>query len=193
MDPDIHRTISFWFDRPHTHWFRPPEKFDDEIRANFGPLITRAHTHELDAWADEPQGSLALLLLLDQFPRNVFRGSPDSYSSDAKACSVAVRSIARGFDHQQATRIQQLFFYMPLMHDEQLVSQIACVALFEQLAAACESGSDEHMFVSSSIKFAKDHRDIILKFGRFPSRNKLLGRCNTPEEIEFLKDHPLGF
>jgi len=192
MDPDINRTISFWFNGPTERWFRPPEEFDNEIRDSFGALISKARTNSLDSWADDARGGLALLLLLDQFPRNIYRGSDEAHASDAKACSVAVKAIAQGHDHQ-VDHLQALFFYLPLMHDEQLVSQIAGIALIENLAARCPPNSEAASFVNRSAGFAKGHRDVILKFGRYPSRNKVLGRESTEEEKKFLEQNPSGF
>lgn len=205
---DISRTLSFWFDGPDAmqNWFRPsdPEAFDASIREQFGPLVTRARHHELDAWGDaSPASALALVLLLDQFPRNVYRGSGESHAADAKACEVAVRAIAREFDSAHCgpdalTDAQAMFFYLPLMHDESLASQVAAVAFIENLAARCRRNDPEGQapmtaFANNSLGFAKGHRDTILRFGRFPSRNAILGRESTHEEIQFLKDNPSGF
>ncbi|KAI1627466.1 hypothetical protein EDD37DRAFT_622361 [Exophiala viscosa] len=191
---DINRTLSFWFEGPTSNWFAPqnPDEFDASIRDKFGQLITQARTDELDVWADDPRGALAQVILLDQFPRNIYRGSPDAHASDTKACELATRSIAREFD-RQVGELEALFFYLPLMHDETLVSQIACVGLSEALLSRCQPDCEAAKFVTNSIKFAKGHRDAILEFGRFPSRNKILGRESTPEEVKFLEEHPSGF
>lgn len=188
----INHTLSFWFDGPTENWFANSEAFDTQIRDTFGPLITQARNDELDSWAEDPRGALALIILLDQFPRNVYRGSHEAHSSDAKACSLATRAIAREFDRQVGD-LEALFFYLPLMHDERLVSQVACVALSEALLQRCSPDDDAYKFVSGSVKFAKGHRDAILEFGRFPSRNKILGRESTPAELKFLEEHPSGF
>ncbi|KAK4937786.1 hypothetical protein LTR10_021664 [Elasticomyces elasticus] len=191
---DINRTLSFWFDGPTQNWFAPPNpsEFDASIRDTFGELITQARTDELDTWADDPRGALALVILLDQFPRNIYRGSGEAHASDAKACELATRSIAREFD-RKVGELEAMFFYLPLMHDETLVSQIACVALYEALLARCHPDSEAAKLVPRSLSFAKGHRDAILEFGRFPSRNKILERESTPEEIKFLEEHPSGF
>ncbi|EXJ63194.1 hypothetical protein A1O7_03641 [Cladophialophora yegresii CBS 114405] len=208
---DITRILEYWFtpsspDASITEkWFRPPnrDQVDEEIRTNFEPLIQQARNDSLDNWTTTPLGSLALIILLDQFPRNIYRGSHLSYASDAKAVDVAVQCVAREFDHspETLTELQTLFFYMPLMHAESLIHQIAGVSLFELLAARCLSSTklsatereEVTKFVTSSLNFARAHRDVIMRFGRFPSRNEVLGRQSTPEEVQFLKDNPGGF
>ena len=199
MQADINRTLSFWFDGPPQNWFAPanPEQHDALIRDTFGTLITRARNDELDTWSSSSEGggargSLALLLLLDQYPRNVYRGSHEAHASDAKAAALATTCIANEFDRQVAD-LEALFFYLPLMHEERLVSQIACVALIETLLARCKQDSQARQFVQRSVGFAKSHRDVIARFGRFPSRNEILGRASTDEEVSFLQEHPSGY
>ncbi|KIW71700.1 hypothetical protein PV04_03835 [Phialophora macrospora] len=207
---DITRILDYWF-TPSTpgasiteKWFRPPnrDQVDEEIRTNFEPLIQQARNDSLDNWATTPLGSIALIILLDQFPRNIYRGSPLSYASDAKAVDVAVQCIAREFDQSpDVTELQAMFFYMPLMHAESVIHQIAGIGLFELLAARCLTNTklsaaereEVTNFVVGSRHFAKAHRDVIMRFGRFPSRNEVLGRPSTPEEVQFLKDNPGGF
>ncbi|KAK5061405.1 hypothetical protein LTR84_007947 [Exophiala bonariae] len=209
-DPEITSILSFWFSNRETSkkWFGGGESFDQEIRAQFASLVTQARNDQLDHWTETPQGSLALILLLDQFPRNIHRDSDQAHASDAKACQVAVASIAREFDKQiHATpadsdaeaegmgMIQALFFYLPLMHDESVMSQIACIALSEALVTRCELANDDFArdYVTRSISHAKGHRDTIVKFGRFPKRNAILGRESTEEERLFLEQNPGGF
>lgn len=195
-NPEIKQILSFWFDDPETSkkWFGGGDSFDEEIRTRFGELVTQARADKLDHWTESPQGSLALILLLDQFPRNIYRSSEQAHASDAKACQVAVSSIAREFD-QHVANLHALFFYLPLMHDETVVSQIACIALSEALVARCQLREDHFArdYVSRSIMHAKGHRDTIVKFGRFPKRNDILGRESTEEEKRFLEEHPAGF
>ncbi len=195
IDPDVNRIIDYWFDvtdEPHKKWFMGGPKVDKEIKTQFSGLISKARASELTSWTSQPKSTLALIILLDQFPRNIFRGSPLSYSSDSMAVEVAATAIAKGFD-RQVEEIQQSFFYVPLMHDENLLSQVAGVALYESFAARCPEGSLSKKFAEQSIDPAKAHLNCILKFGRFPGRNEVLGRKNTREEIEFLKEHPHGF
>ena len=194
MDPEINRTLSYWFDGPETNqkWYMGGAKVDAEIKDQFSGLVEKARASQLTAWTEQPKGTLALIVLLDQFSRNLFRGSPDSFSADSMAVEIAIKGIAKGFD-REVPSIQQAFFYMPLMHDERLLSQIASVALFEAAASRCDAGSDASNVLQGNIKYGKIHRDVILKFGRYPSRNKILGRESTAEEIQYLEEHPNGF
>ena len=173
-------------------WFFGGPQIDAEIKEQFGGLVEKARAELLNSWTEEPKGTLDLILLLDQFPRNIFRGSPLSFSSDAQALKITTEAIAKGFD-RQVPHTQQSFFYMPLMHDETLLSQIAVIAMFESLLAGCDPESEMAKHSKNSVSFAYSHRDCILHFGRFPSRNKILGRESTPEEIAYLKEHPSGF
>ena len=194
-NPEVQRIISFWFDRNPIDWFVPPEGFDDECKSRFGHLISKAlSTTELDAWAAEPDGSLALLVLLDQLTRNVYRGSPEAFSGDLKAAEIATRAIARGFDNKFPA-VRAVVFYAPLMHSESLLSQVAATALFRCLKARCQNEEISAMvpFVDRFIQVAEGHMGVIERFGRYPSRNAVLGRENTSEEDAFLKEHPTGF
>jgi uncharacterized protein (DUF924 family) len=194
MDPEINRTISYWFDGDNAQkkWFQGGPHIDAEIKDQFGPLIEKARASKLNPWTEQPKGTLALLLLLDQFPRNAFRGTPASFSSDAMAVDVAVNAIAKG-QHHEVTSTQRPFFYLPLMHDERLISQVAALALYESLVSQCEPDSEDAKFAGASMRFCKLHLDVILRFGRFPARNVILGRESTTEEIEFLRQNPSGF
>ena len=126
-------------------------------------------------WEATPEGALALIIVLDQFPRNMFRNDPRAFATDPQALAVAERAIAAGFD-RKVDRALQSFFYMPLMHSEELADQQKCVDLFRGF------GND------NNLKFAQIHEDIIRRFGRFPHRNSVLGRISTAEEENFLKD-----
>ncbi|WP_425329970.1 DUF924 family protein [Terrirubrum flagellatum] len=166
--------ISFWRDAGYDKWYGKDDAFDEDIRQRFGALVEKAASGELDSWADDAQGALALLILLDQFPRNLFRGSPRAFATDAHARRIADAAIARGFDDATDTTMRE-FFYLPFMHSEELADQDRCLALYTR--ARDENG----------VKYAHIHRDIIAKFGRFPHRNPTLGRAMTAEEEEFLK------
>jgi uncharacterized protein (DUF924 family) len=194
MDPNIVRINSYWFetDNAMQKWFQGGPQVDEEIKSQFSDLITLARASKLTPWTQQPQGTLALLLLLDQFPRNVFRSTPDAFSSDAMALDVAITAIAKG-QHKEVTPLQQVFFHTSFTYDERLISQVTCVALNEALAARCERDAEISKFAQASVDSAKNHLDVILRFGRFPARNAALGRESTADEIEFLKDHPLGF
>ncbi|KAK4694728.1 hypothetical protein P7C71_g2902, partial [Lecanoromycetidae sp. Uapishka_2] len=195
MEHSISRVLDFWFDARHEAaqlWFRQDPTIDQKINEDFGELVQQARTSALDAWTNGPQGTLAMLILLDQFPRNIFRGSPESWSSDAKALDVSAVAISKGYD-TQVTPVRQTFFYTPFMHNESLIGQIASVALYEGFEQRCEPGSPAKAYATKNLRYAKMHRDVIAKFGRFPSRNDVLGRESTEEERTFLGEHPGGF
>ena len=194
MDPNVSRLLDFWFDPRYesTRWFMPSADFDREIKDGFESLVHQARTPSLDHWTSQPRGTLALLLLLDQFPRNIFRDTSDSFRTDPKALEIAVRGIAKGQD-RDVPRIQQSFFYLPLMHSEQLLGQVAGVANYEALVKRCEGDEKQKALAEASLAYSIRHRDVIMEFGRFPSRNKALRREETEEERQYLKEHPTGF
>jgi uncharacterized protein (DUF924 family) len=170
--------IGFWTEAGPAKWFAHNEAFDNAIRARFEGLHHTAARGELNVWLESWKGSLALLLLLDQFPRNLFRGSAHSYATDPLARRIADNALAAGHD-QQAPADLRVFYYLPFEHSEALADQDRCVALCAALDAA--SGS-------SFSNWANLHRDIITRFGRFPHRNAALGRVSTPEEQAFLDE-----
>ncbi|KAI9736112.1 MAG: hypothetical protein M1818_006288 [Claussenomyces sp. TS43310] len=190
---DIDRIISFWFDAedPISRWFKASPEVDAQCKDLFGGLIEQARLSQLKSWTETPKGTLATLLLLDQFPRNVFRGSALSFSSDSMASDIAVQAIAKGQD-RAVPLMQQAFFYLPLEHDESLIAQVAAVSMFEQLSHRCDPESAEGKFAKTGLAFAERHRGIIMRFGRFPGRNAALGRESTAEEVDFLKESPSG-
>jgi uncharacterized protein (DUF924 family) len=164
--------LDFWYsERIAKHWFSSTPALDEEIRSRFEPIWQRAVAGELDAWADTPEGALALAIVLDQLPLNMFRGRPAAFATEQRAVVVARRAVARGFDKQLA-RDRLLFLYMPFMHSENRDDQDLSVALFQQ------AGLDSH--------WAEHHRGIVRRFGRFPHRNAILGRESTPEELGYL-------
>lgn len=170
----------FWFsEAARPNWFAKDAGFDRAIVERFGATYEAAHARALEAWARDPEDMLALLITLDQFPRNMFRGSPRSFESGEIALHHARRALARGFDRAVAAQARP-FFYLPFMHSEALADQELSVALYEVLGDA------------NSLRFALAHREIIARFGRFAHRNAVLGRESTPEEAEFLKTNP-GF
>jgi uncharacterized protein (DUF924 family) len=166
--------LAFWRAAGPSRWFRKDETFDTEFRDAFLAAHEEAARGKLDAWAAMPDGALALCILLDQFPRNSFRGTTRMFATDNKARAVANVAIESGFDIAVDDELRQ-FFYMPLMHSEDMDDQDRCVELTQGLA------SDNH-------RFALMHRDIVARFGRFPHRNKVLGRESTPEEVKFLAE-----
>lgn len=166
--------LSFWRAAGRQRWFRKDEDFDREFRERFLPAHEAAARGDLDDWAGTAEGALALLILLDQFPRNAFRGTPRVYATDAQAREVARRAIAAGFDREGDAELRP-FFYLPFMHSEHLPDLDRCVALMQAV------GGD-------SARFAAHHRDVVRRFGRFPHRNAVLGRESTPEEQRFLAE-----
>jgi uncharacterized protein (DUF924 family) len=167
--------ISFWREAGPEKWFSKDETFDQACRDRFMPTYEAAARGDLNEWELTPDGALAVILLLDQFPRNMFRGQRETYKTDPVALMAADRAIERGFDHTVQPQFRR-FFYLPFMHSESLADQERSVALNEAL------GEED------SVKYAHHHHDIIARFGRFPHRNAVLGRETTPEEEAFLKE-----
>ncbi|WP_017325851.1 DUF924 family protein [Synechococcus sp. PCC 7336] len=182
----VEEILAFWFGepgsegfgRPRRVWFRKDDRFDAAIRDRFLPDYFLAAAGQLDAWQDEPHSCLALLLLLDQFPRNLFRDRPQAYATDPKALAIAEGAIALQYD-RQLLPIQRWFMYLPFEHSESLDHQDRCVALFQALGD--EVGDPQ------AVASARRHRELIRRFGRFPHRNAVLGRLSTPAELEFLQ------
>ena len=166
--------VEFWAKAGPKHWFAKDQRFDARIRERFEALHHAAARQELDDWAENPEGSLALLLLLDQFPRNMYRGSAHAFATDPLARAVAYRAIADGHDRAVGSALRS-FFYLPLEHSESMADQDRSVTL-------CQAAGDPNL-----VKWTMLHRDIIERFGRFPHRNASLGRESTPSEIEFLQ------
>jgi uncharacterized protein (DUF924 family) len=176
--------LDFWFGREgepgygefREAWFRRDPEFDRRIRDRFEPLYEEAAAGGLDDWKDEAHSCLALVILLDQFPRNMYRGDPRTYATDGKAQEIAEYAVDRALD-RELPPFQRSFLYMPFMHSEDLEHQRRSVELFGGLAGPRESGSPD---------YAVRHMEIIERFGRFPHRNEILGRQTTPEEAVFL-------
>lgn len=166
--------LAFWRDAGPKRWFRKDASFDAEFRSRFVAAHLCAARGEFDHWVHDAHGSLALLILLDQLPRNAFRASARMFATDSKALQVARDAIAAGFDQQVDSELRN-FFYLPLMHSEDLQHQQQAVELTRAL------GDEPH-------RFAVMHRDIIEKFGRFPHRNEVLGRASSAEEARFLAE-----
>jgi uncharacterized protein (DUF924 family) len=167
--------LRFWREAGPGKWYKHVAAFDEAIRLKFEPVHHAAARGEYDAWAAEPQGALALLVLLDQFPRNLYRGSGHQFATDGKARQVARAAIAAGFHRQVEPQFAQ-FFFLPFEHSEALADQDESLRLTEAF------GDPE------LVKWAKIHRDIIVRFGRFPHRNAALGRVTTADEQAFLDD-----
>lgn len=165
--------LAFWREAGRERWYKRSEAFDAGVRRRFLALWQRAVAGELASWEDTDEGALALVIVLDQFPRNMFRGTPEAFVSDRLAREVARRAIERGVD-KRIDPVLLEFLYLPFMHSEHLPDQLHCVALFENTDSA------------ENLKYAREHADIIQRFGRFPHRNRLLGRETTAEEQAFL-------
>ena len=165
--------VAFWREAGADKWFAKSDAFDSDIRTRFLDLHERAARGELAAWEDIAEGALALLILLDQFPRNLFRDSAHAFATDAMALNIARRARKNAYELQCGEDMKQ-FFFMPFMHSEHLADQDLCVALCGL------HGLDDN------IEFAEMHRDIIERFGRFPHRNRVLGRQSSAEEQAFL-------
>jgi len=171
-------------DRRYEFWFgADTERHDEEIRARFGGLLERAAAGELNAWADGPRRRLSLILLLDQFPRNMFRGSARAFEYDSLALTLALTGMQSGADGA-LDFVERLFFYMPLEHAENRDAQDESVAAFRRLFA--EVPPQINAIFERTLRSAEKHRAIIERFGRFPHRNALLGRASTPEEAQWL-------
>jgi len=184
--------LDFWFGKPHEEdygksrkvWFIKNPDFDEEVRSRFLSDYARAAAGELDDWKNSPLSCLALIILLDQFSRNMFRGQPQAFATDPQALAAAKHAVEKGFD-RELLPIQRWFIYMPFEHSENLDDQHQCVELFSKLKdyPECASGVD----------YAHRHLNVIQRFGRFPHRNKILNRETTPEEMEFLKQPGSSF
>jgi uncharacterized protein (DUF924 family) len=168
-------------------WFGGGPELDQQIAARFGPQVAQALAGGLGEWEADPLDRLALVILLDQFPRNIHRGQAQAFAGDARAQQLVQDALAQGMD-QQLPWVGRMFMYMPLMHAEDLALQEEGVRRFQQLAA--DAPEDLRVTLGSSLKFAEQHRDIIARLGRFPYRNNALGRTNTALEFDFLKDGP---
>lgn len=171
----VAEVLEFWFaEAVKLLWFAATPEFDEALRQRFLATCRAATTGQLEDWERMPLGALALVIVLDQFPLNLFRGQPESFVTEAAARAVANRAIACGFDREMSPE-QRLFLYLPFMHGEALADQERSVRLFQQA-----TGLEE------SLDFARHHRDLIRRFGRFPHRNAILGRESSPGEIAYL-------
>ncbi len=185
LSPLAEEILNFWFGSPksvdygkeRSFWFTKNPEFDKELGDRFLLAYEQAARGELDYFQASPLGCLAVILLLDQFPRNMFRGTPKSFATDAKALSVAKNAVNRGCD-RVLLPVQRWFIYLPFEHSENLADQKRSVELFLTLSDDPAS--------ASTIDYALRHKAVIERFGRFPHRNKILGRENTPAEDEFL-------
>ena len=185
--------LSFWFDdatrspealrRRGTVWFRADPEFDRECAARFASSVEDAAGGVLGGWEGTPQGRLALVLLLDQMPRNIHRGSPAAFTHDEQAAAHCISGIESGQD-RPLHPVERVFLYMPLQHAEDLGLQRRSIERFEALAAEADDAWREYF--GENARYAHEHHDIIERFGRFPHRNRILGRESTREELDYL-------
>ncbi len=190
---EVEEVLRFWFGEldqegragaeQKARWWRKDAAFDQLIRDRFGALHEAVSAGERDAWLASPRGRLAFIIVLDQFSRNMFRGSGRTHAGDARAVEVAREGVELGVDRQLAHDERGLF-YMPFMHSESLADQDRCFELFSSWRD--ELRGPLRAQVAGLLTYAEKHRDIVRRFGRFPHRNALLGRESTPEEKEFL-------
>ena len=189
---EYQKILNFWFGKPEDinygkpckFWFVKSDEFDLKLKSQFQNLYEQAAIGELEVWQEQPLSCLALIITLDQFPRNMFRGLPQAFATDAQAKTYAQVAIAHQFD-TQLIPVQRWFIYLPFEHSENLEDQKISIKLFDSLRSHADS--------KTSIDYAYQHWEVIQKFGRFPHRNQILGRKNTPEEIEFLNQPGSGF
>ncbi|HWK87919.1 MAG TPA: DUF924 family protein [Xanthobacteraceae bacterium] len=173
------QVVSFWKKAGPKRWFKKDPAFDQKIREAFLVTHQAAAMEKLSAWEESAEGALALLLLLDQFPRNMFRGTTRAFDNDPQARAIARRAIKQGFDKKVPAEFQ-MFFYLPFEHSEELADQEACVKYVKAMKN------------KDLLHWAKIHHDIIKRFGRFPHRNEILNRRSTPEEVAFLEQGGFG-
>lgn len=174
MSTDYQEVLGFWFsERVKPLWFRSTPEFDAELRERFLSTWQAAAAGQLGMWCEAPEGALALVIVLDQFPLNMFRGKPESFSTEALSRDVAAAAIDKGWD-RQIEKSRLAFFYLPFMHSEDMADQDRSVALFEAAG------------LQENLRFARHHRELIRRFGRFPHRNTILARTSSDEELAYL-------
>lgn len=184
--------LDFWFappatpefGKPRAFWFKKDPDFYATLRVQFAADVEAAVAGHLDAWAETPLGLLALVILLDQFPRNLFRGSAKSFAGDASALALSHKAVAEGWDAEYLP-VERWFIYLPFEHSEQVADQKMSLKLFKKLDAFPEC--------NGVYEWAEKHYQVIEKFGRYPHRNVLLGRESTPEELAFLQQPGSSF
>lgn len=170
-----HDVLAFWLAAGREKWFGGGPAFDEEVRAALLPAHEAAAAGERDGWRESAEGALAWIILMDQVPRNVFRGTPSAFACDARALAAAEDAVGRGFDRAPGIApALRTFFYLPFMHAEDAAAQARCLALYEAL------GHQE------GVQYARIHKDVIDRFGRFPHRNPILGRPTTVAEQAYL-------
>ena len=199
-DPRIATVLEFWLGAPvptdasaltrQPLWFTKSDALDQEIRSRFGAWVQDARAGRLDGWADTAHGRLALVLLLDQFSRNAWRGQPESFAGDAQALALALAAQDNG--HWEAVApLARFFLALPLEHAEDPALQARSVALFQQLVA--QATPETQPVLAGALDYAQQHQDVVARFGRFPHRNAVLGRASTEQEKTYLAQPGAGF
>ena len=198
----ISEVLGFWFGdlregelpdkEKQMTWWMKSEEFDDLIRQRFEKYVLLAEKGELFHWLETPLGTVAFIIVVDQFPRNIYRDTPGAFSKDSLALRTCLEGIEKGFD-RDLHPIHRTFFYLPLMHSEDLEIQIFSVEKYSALENEYASHPQIRETLACSTDFAGRHSDIIKRFGRYPHRNEALGRESTPEETEFLKEPGSSF
>ncbi|MBW8329969.1 MAG: DUF924 domain-containing protein [Thiobacillus sp.] len=186
--------LAFWFGSPGSAtevagrqsklWFGKSPANDQAVIDRFTATLLAAAAGQLDHWTTTPRGRLALVIVLDQFPHHIHRDRPQAFATDPQALGLSLAALTADEDRQLAP-IERVFLYLPLEHAESLDLQERSVALYEKLARA--AAADERALFDNYLDYARKHRDVVARFGRFPHRNDILGRASTPEELEFLK------
>ena len=177
-DDWVEDVLRFWFNELNEQdWFNGGARVDEKCRGRFGDLYAALKSSPPEPGSSDARTLLAAVIALDQFPRNMFRQTPEAYATDKHALALAKAAVASG-KHRRLTQMQRHFLYMPFMHSEDLTAQAESVQLFTELG------------VADGVKYARHHHDVVERFGRFPHRNAILGRRSTPEEMEFLQTEP---
>jgi len=193
----IDRILGFWFgnlkedelpsEEYRKRWWIKDHENDKRIKDDFGYDLDLAIRGELDDWKTTPEGALALILLFDQFTRNIYRNTEEAFSQDKNAIEICINGIKKGFSGELHP-VQRIFYYMPLMHSEDMSMQEKSIECFSNLAKEFATSESIAKMVSGSFEYAMKHYEIVKRFGRYPHRNAILGRESTPEEIEFLSE-----
>lgn len=200
LPPLARDILTFWFGGDpasplanRERWFKQNDDFDREVRERFAGPLEEAAGGAFTDWPAQPRGALAYIILIDQFSRNIHRDDPRAFAADPLALQVSQAGLARGQD-AALPLVQRWFFTLPLMHSEDLAHQDLSLEKILALAVAAEGEGQELQEVMAEVLvFAAKHREVIARFGRFPHRNAVLGRENTPEELKFLKEQGKGF
>ena len=194
MNATPESVLDFWFGasgsaseiagRQRKLWFGKSAENDQAVSDRFAATLAAASAGKLDHWANNPRGRLALVIVLDQFPHHIFRDQPQAFATDPQALALSLAALTANED-RRLTPIERVFLYLPLEHAESIEMQERSVSFYAALAS--EVSTDERALFEDFLNYARKHRDVVARFGRFPHRNTILGRPSTPDEVEFLK------